>query len=218
MAYAGVALHFVQMVLLPSLPAGALLLLWSLGVLPLARAALSGPEGWLAASARLAFGLLLTVMALGYLSMIFLSFGPAPGARAGAMPACLALLLMLLVMTSDAAQYLAGKILGRHKLAPRISPNKTREGLMGGALITAGVAAAAAPVLTSLTPTVAALLGAALCGLGLLGDLLVSTLKRDGGVKDSGTLLPGQGGLLDRCDSLLLTAPLYFYVVVPWLR
>lgn len=213
MAYAGVALHYAALASLGPGAAARLTLLWAAFALPLCRAALLGPDGWLAASARLLYGQVLTVLSLSYVALLFTD--PRPLLPAGV--AGLGALLLLSIMTSDAGQFLAGKLFGRRRLAPRISPNKTREGLYGGALITAAVAAAAGPLLTPLSRPVAALLGAGLCGLGLLGDLLISALKRDSGVKDSGAVLPGQGGLLDRCDSLLLAAPVYYHVVVPLL-
>jgi phosphatidate cytidylyltransferase len=99
-----------------------------------------------------------------------------------------------------------------------LSPKKTWEGLAGGVVVTSLVTAAAAPQLAPFDRLTGALVGVGLSLLGLLGDLLVSAIKRDVGVKDSGSALPGQGGILDRCDSMLLSAPLSFYAVNAWLR
>jgi phosphatidate cytidylyltransferase len=116
------------------------------------------------------------------------------------------------VMLTDTGAYYVGRSIGRHKLAPRISPGKTVEGAVGGF-----VAAVLAGFLCKLTffpeiPITHALaLGAAIGLVGQVGDLAESMLKRAADVKDSGTLLPGHGGMLDRIDSILFCAPLLYY-------
>lgn len=188
--------------------AAALLLAWAGAVLPLVRAAICGPEGLTAASSRRLFGLLAAGLALAHV----------PALMATPRGDALTALLLLAVMINDAAQYAFGKALGRRPLAPRLSPRKTRGGLVGGVAMTATILALAAPSVLPVAWTTAALCGALLSVVGLLGDLLVSAIKRDVGVKDSGAVIPGQGGLLDRCDSLLLTAPLFFHLLAPVLR
>ena len=121
-------------------------------------------------------------------------------------------------MANDAAQYLSGKLFGRHKLSPVLSPKKTWEGLIGGALVTGMVAAAISSRLSPFHPALSALIGIGISVFGLMGDLLISAVKRDAGVKDTGSVLPGQGGILDRCDSLLLTAPLFAQALLWWSR
>jgi phosphatidate cytidylyltransferase len=121
-------------------------------------------------------------------------------------------LLLAIVMGSDTAAFFAGNAVGRHKLAPGISPGKTIEGAVGALL--GGVAAAA--IVRSLgMPSVpmahALLLGLAVSVLGIAGDLVESLLKRWAGVKDSGALFPGHGGMLDRLDSVLFGAPVLYY-------
>ena len=96
-------------------------------------------------------------------------------------------------------------------MIPSVSPNKTVEGLLGGALTTTVIAIFLAPVLTPLVPAHAVAAGLMIGFGGFIGDVTISALKRDLGVKDSGTLIPGHGGLLDRIDSLLFTAPLFFH-------
>ncbi len=122
------------------------------------------------------------------------------------------LLLFAIVMLSDTCAYFAGRMLGRHKLAPDISPGKTLEGALGGL---AGGVLAALLVRWLVTPEMplwhAATLGLLVSGLGAMGDLLESVLKRWAGVKDSGRLFPGHGGMLDRLDSLLFGAPVLYY-------
>jgi phosphatidate cytidylyltransferase len=122
--------------------------------------------------------------------------------------------LFLITWTADTGAYYVGTSLGRHKLAPIISPNKTIEGLAGG-LVAAILAASLAQVwfLPSLTNTDCVAVGCLLTIAGLLGDLAESAIKRGAGVKDSGSIIPGHGGILDRLDSLLFTAPAFYYYV-----
>jgi phosphatidate cytidylyltransferase len=124
------------------------------------------------------------------------------------------LLLILIVVASDSAQYYAGRAFGRHLLSPALSPKKTVEGAVGG--LVAGSAALAvlghwwwpaAPL------GVRAGLGLVLAALGITGDLFESMLKRAAGAKDSAALIPGHGGVLDRIDALLFAAPVYYTVV-----
>jgi phosphatidate cytidylyltransferase len=125
------------------------------------------------------------------------------------------LFLLATVMFSDACAFFVGHALGRHRLAPALSPGKTREGAAGG--LAGGVAAALVVRglgLPGLSPAHAIVLGLAVSTLGLVGDLVESLLKRWAGVKDSGTLFPGHGGMLDRLDSLLFGAPVLYYYFV----
>lgn len=122
--------------------------------------------------------------------------------------------LLLVTWASDTGAYLVGTLCGRHRLAPTISPKKTVEGLVGG-LITAIIAGYAArwwflPELSGLDCLILATL---LTITGLWGDLTESAMKRSVGMKDSGGILPGHGGMLDRLDSLLFTAPVFYYYV-----
>lgn len=125
---------------------------------------------------------------------------------------------ILVTFASDTAAYAIGTLIGRHKLAPTISPSKTWEGTIGGIIGAATVSAAFAVFieLDALPLTTAIALGAVLSVLGQLGDLAESWLKRKADVKDSGNLLPGHGGILDRLDSLLpiLPAVLVYVTIV----
>jgi phosphatidate cytidylyltransferase len=130
-----------------------------------------------------------------------------------------AVLLVLVVVASDTLQYYTGRALGRRKLAPVISPKKTVEGAVGGfvgaTLVMTLVGAAWLPGVP-LNARVG--LGLTIAGLGIVGDLLESALKRAADVKDSSHLIPGHGGVLDRIDALLLAAPVYiaFLKFGPW--
>ena len=144
-----------------------------------------------------------------------LGLGPIAALRVG--PEGLQWVISALVITwaNDTCAYFAGRFFGRHKLHPAVSPNKTWEGFAGGAVgSVVGMFVArwvALPALTTVDCVALGLLGAV---LGPLGDLCESLLKRAHGVKDSGTLIPGHGGLLDRVDALLFNAPaVYLYVV-----
>lgn len=114
---------------------------------------------------------------------------------------------MLMLWTNDTGAYLVGRSLGRTKLLPSVSPNKTVEGFVGGVLFTLGVAWVLARQHDFLPLSHWLLLGATVAITSTVGDLLESAFKRAAGVKDSGTLLPGHGGLLDRFDGFLLAAP-----------
>jgi phosphatidate cytidylyltransferase len=115
--------------------------------------------------------------------------------------------LLIVVWTTDTAAYFTGRRLGGPRLAPRISPGKTWSGFVGG-IVGAGVASVVVVLaLGSTRVAYAALLGAVLAVVAQIGDLVESALKRRAGVKDSGSLIPGHGGLFDRVDSLLLAAP-----------
>lgn len=115
---------------------------------------------------------------------------------------------------ADTGAYFAGRAFGKHKMSPVLSPKKTWEGLIGGA-ITTFLAAWGIAVLLGLPLNLLGIIGLGLIGVvgGTFGDLAESLLKRQAGVKDSGNLIPGHGGLLDRIDSLLFTAPLVYYFV-----
>lgn len=119
-----------------------------------------------------------------------------------------ALYLFLVVAAADVGAYFAGRHLGRVKLAPRISPGKTWEGLLGGLVLVALVGAVGAAWFgVPLRGLVA--LALAVAGISVVGDLGISMLKRGAGLKDTGQLFPGHGGVLDRIDSLLAAIPLY---------
>ena len=126
----------------------------------------------------------------------------------------LVLFLAVVTWASDSGAYYAGTLWGKHPLLPSISPKKTIEGVLGGLVLAVGVACLAQQWFTSeLSLADAVILGLLLTTAGLLGDLFESLIKRRTGVKDSGGILPGHGGMLDRLDSLLFTAPTFYYYV-----
>jgi phosphatidate cytidylyltransferase len=121
---------------------------------------------------------------------------------------------MLTVMVSDTAQYYTGRAFGRRHLAPRISPKKTVAGAVGGFVFGGAVlAVVGAWWLPDAPVALRAALGGTMVALGIAGDLFESMLKRSAGLKDSSTLIPGHGGVLDRIDALLFAAPVYYIVL-----
>jgi phosphatidate cytidylyltransferase len=123
-------------------------------------------------------------------------------------------LLMLTVIVSDSAQYYSGRAFGRRLLAPAISPKKTAEGATGGFVFGALTLAVAGRWWLPGVPVGArTALGLAVVAMGIAGDLFESMLKRSAGVKDSSSLIPGHGGILDRIDALLFAAPVYYIVL-----
>jgi phosphatidate cytidylyltransferase len=138
--------------------------------------------------------------------------------RAGFVPLVAAKLLsffFLVLMGSDIAAYYTGRALGRHKLAPTVSPGKTWEGALGGMVASLAAATVAHFLFFRELGLAAALpLAAVMNVLGVVGDLTESALKRGAGAKDAAKILPGHGGLLDRLDSLLFNAPVIYYFAV----
>jgi len=172
-------------------------------------AAIAGEvKDFTARSARLQFGLLLAVYALSNAPAL-LMLKPMGDYRLP--PAMLLLFLMVVVQVSDVFQYIAGKLFGRTRLAPSVTPSKTVEGLLGGGL----VAVAAGTLLRGLTPfsaPAAAGISLLIVVAGCLGGLVLSAMKRDLGAKDWGRMIGGHGGILDRMDSVCFAAPLFFHL------
>jgi phosphatidate cytidylyltransferase len=121
------------------------------------------------------------------------------------------LLLLLTIVVSDTAQLYAGRLFGRHQLTPAISPKKTVEGAIGGAVFgTLAMAIVGRWWLPNVPPGWLICVGLIVVAFGMLGDLFESVLKRSAGVKDSSGLIPGHGGVLDRIDAMLFAAPAYY--------
>lgn len=120
--------------------------------------------------------------------------------------------LVIVVQASDVLQYVWGKLLGRTKIAPKLSPSKTVEGFVGGALSAMAVGAGLSWI-TPFTPLQAAFLSFVIVLMGFFGGLVMSAIKRDRGVKDWGHLIAGHGGFIDRLDSVIFSAPVFFHLV-----
>jgi len=176
--------------------------------LPLRMILVGETAGFLRSAGTIHWGLMTTVFTLSHIA--YLMVLPA-GEQASGGGAGLVLYLVLLTQANDVAQYVWGKSLGRRKVIPRVSPNKTVAGLAGGVATTAVLAALLGPWLTPLSRERALFVGLLVGLCGFVGDVVISALKRDLAIKDSGTMLPGHGGILDRIDSLTYTAPLFFH-------
>jgi phosphatidate cytidylyltransferase len=161
----------------------------------------------LATASLRVFGVLYLALLGGYI--IALRVGEGEAVK---LPARLLTLFFLVVFAGDTAAYYTGRLLGRHKLAPRISPGKTIEGAIGGLLGNLIAVLIAHFTFFPQLPLASALpLALAMGALGITGDLCESMLKRGAKAKDAGHLIPGHGGLLDRLDSMLFNAPLLYY-------
>ncbi|SHE55653.1 phosphatidate cytidylyltransferase [Chryseobacterium sp. OV279] len=124
-------------------------------------------------------------------------------------------IIFVVVVTelNDVFQYLMGKFFGKHKITPTISPNKTLEGFIGGVFLTVILSNLLGFFLLKTDIFVNTIIGMILGIFGFFGDVLMSYLKRKAEIKDTGTLLPGHGGLLDRMDSLIFNAPIFFWIL-----
>jgi len=160
-------------------------------------ALMQGTEGFIKNATARAFTLLYPGFVAGFIFLL---------ARSGDGFAYIAT-LVILVGCNDTFAYVFGVLLGKHPLAPKISPKKTWEGFVGGLIFTAAGGALSFYYLLDYQPIVGALAGLAAVLAATVGDLVESAIKRDLSIKDMGTLLPGHGGMLDRLDSALITAP-----------
>ncbi|MBW7983419.1 phosphatidate cytidylyltransferase [Enterobacillus tribolii] len=165
-------------------------------------------NGFLRAASNMHWGLMTTLFALSHIAFLLILPGGHGAAGEGAL---LVIFLVTLTELNDVAQYLWGKSLGRIRVTPTVSPNKTLAGLLGGVATTTLLAGLIGPYLTPMNVPFSLLAGLLIGLSGFCGDVVMSAVKRDLGVKDSGTLLPGHGGILDRLDSLIYTAPLFFH-------
>jgi phosphatidate cytidylyltransferase len=172
------------------------------------RTAIGGDtEGFLERAAKIQWGLMVCVYCVSYAPAILkLELRGYEGQNGK-----LLLFLILVVQISDVLQYVWGKLAGRHKIAPNVSPNKTWEGFVGGILCATGIGTALW-WLTPYTPLQAAGMSLTVTLLGFAGGLTMSAIKRDRGVKDYGELIPGHGGILDRIDSICFAAPVLFHL------
>ena len=178
--------------------------------LPLRMVLIGDAKDFLRAAGTLHWGIMTLVFGISHIAY-FLALPEAKNPVAGG--AGLVLFLVFLTEFNDVAQYVWGKALGRHKIIPKVSPNKTWEGFAGGVATTTFLAVILSGWLTPMSWKMAVLAGLLISVAGFVGDVTISALKRDIGLKDSGSMLPGHGGILDRIDSLTFTAPLFFHFI-----
>lgn len=183
------------------------------------KAASGHTTDYIRSTAGVHFGLMVTVYSLSHAALLF----TLPESQTTAFGNVgWFLFLVILTEANDIAQALVGRRIGRNKVTPVVSPNKSWEGLLGGTVVTTVLAVVLAPHLAPFTGSVndsrvwAVASGLMISLVGFLGDINMSAIKRDVGVKDGSTLLPGQGGAIDRIDSLTFTAPAFYYLLL-WL-
>ncbi len=152
--------------------------------------------------------LMLTVYMLSHIVLLFNFDSPSLNIHGGS----LIIFLIMLTAFNDVFQFTWGKLLGKRKILPKVSPNKTWAGFIGGILTTA-VLAVLIRFLTPLSIFESFLIGLLIGIFGFLGDVLISSIKRDLRIKDTDDLIPGHGGAMDRLDSIILTAPIFFHVL-----
>ncbi len=166
-------------------------------------------KGFIRAVGTIHWAVMLTVFCISHIAYLLVL--PVKNLEAGSIG--LVLFLLLITQLNDVFQYVWGKLLGRHKIIPKVSPNKTWEGFLGGLFSTVVICGFVAPLLTPLSSSQGLLAGLLISCAGFVGDVVVSSVKRDLQIKDSGNLIPGHGGILDRLDSLTFTAPLFFHLI-----
>jgi phosphatidate cytidylyltransferase len=192
--------------------------------IPLRLALIGETKGFLRSAGQIHWGTMIAVFALSHTAALLtltitdegLRHGHAGNAAHGGGVALL-IYVVFLTQFNDVAQFCWGKSLsalwGGHKVVPTVSPNKTWEGLLGGIATTVALAFALRSLLTPFTVAQSLEAGVIIGTCGFFGDITVSALKRDFGVKDAGSMLPGHGGVLDRVNSLSFTAPLFLHFV-----
>lgn len=170
-------------------------------------------KGIIKSMASMQWALMLTVFGISHLAYFLALPDNIPNFKNGGQG--LLLFLVFLTEINDVLQFIWGKLLGKHKITPKVSPNKTWEGFIGGVISTTIIG----HFLGFLTPLLGwqvILASFIIACSGFFGDLVMSAVKRDLGVKDTGAAIPGHGGILDRLDSLTYTAPIFFHLVYYW--
>ena len=178
-------------------------------LLPMRMVIKGDTKGIIKSMAVLQWSLMLTVFSISHLAYL-LSLPELPGFDAGGRG--LLLFLVFLTEINDVLQFACGKLFGKYKVIPKVSPNKTWEGFIGGLVLTT-ILGCLLSFMTPLTSMQVLIVSFSIALFGFVGDVVMSSIKRDLGVKDTGTTIPGHGGVLDRIDSLAYTAPVFFHMV-----
>ncbi|HTX34277.1 MAG TPA: phosphatidate cytidylyltransferase [Bryobacteraceae bacterium] len=176
-------------------------------VLPIVAVLSGDTHEFMARTAETQWGLMVSVYCISHVPALLTL--DIPGYRGR--NALLMVFLLIVVQSSDVLQYVWGKLLGRHKIAPALSPSKTVEGFVGG-VASATALGACLWRITPFRPWQAAAMALVVTLMGFLGGLVMSAIKRDRGVKDWGNLIEGHGGMLDRLDSVAFSAPIFFHL------
>ena len=178
-------------------------------LLPMRMVIKGDTKGIIKSMSVLQWSLMLTVFSISHLAYL-LSLPELPGFDAGGRG--LLLFLVFLTEINDVLQFACGKLFGKYKVIPKVSPNKTWEGFIGGLVLTT-ILGCLLSFMTPLTSMQVLIVSFSIALFGFVGDVVMSSIKRDLGVKDTGTTIPGHGGVLDRIDSLAYTAPVFFHMI-----
>ena len=181
--------------------------------IPMRTAMAGDTERFLERTSKVQWGLMVCVYFTSYAPALLVALRiPGYSDENPAHNAKLLFFLVFVTQISDVMQYVWGKCCGRRPIAPKVSPNKTIEGFLGGSL-TAIAIGAGLWWMTPFSPLQAVGMSAAIVIMGFFGGLVMSAIKRDRGVKDYGEMIPGHGGVMDRIDSLCFAAPIFFHLV-----
>lgn len=170
-------------------------------------------KGIIKSMASMQWALMINVFGISHLAYFLALPEDIPNFKNGGQG--LLLFLVFLTEINDVLQFIWGKLLGKHKITPSVSPNKTWEGFVGG-IISTTIIGYFLRFLTPLETWQVILASFIIACTGFFGDIVMSAVTRDLGVKDTGTTIPGHGGILDRLDSLTYTAPIFFHLVYYW--
>jgi len=176
-------------------------------ILPAISAIRSDTQNFLSRVSETQWGLMVTVFAISHVPALMSLNIPGYEGR----QVLLIAFLIFVVQGSDVLQYVWGKLCGKHKIAPHVSPSKTWEGFVGGVL-TATAMGTALYWITPFSPLEAAAMSLVITLMGFLGGFVMSAIKRDRGIKDWGHLIEGHGGFIDRLDSVIFAAPIFFHL------
>lgn len=177
--------------------------------LPIRMVLIGENEGFIKSAGTIQWALMLTVFCISHIA--YLLTLPVKNEVAGNIG--LVLFLLFITQFNDVSQYIWGKLFGKNKIIPKVSPNKTWEGFLGAVITITICSGFVAPLLTPLTFELGLIFGFIISIAGFFGDVVISSVKRDLQIKDSGNLIPGHGGILDRIDSLMCTSPLFFHMI-----
>jgi phosphatidate cytidylyltransferase len=180
-------------------------------LLPIVAALRGDSANFMRRIAEVQWGLMISVYCVSHVPA--LTTLPIPGFADRSL--LLIAFLIIVVQSSDVLQYVWGKLLGRHQIAPSLSPSKTVEGFVGG-VASATLLGAALWWITPFSPWQAAIMALVINVMGFCGGLVMSAIKRDRGVKDWGQMIEGHGGMLDRLDSVIFAAPIFFHLTRYW--